>query len=182
MKFNADIPLHRVYIAKSNFGLTESGFFEAYWYGVTSIAGRSIGAHVTLENGANWTRVPIHWLTHKPVVYGKPEYIQPWDCFGYQIEVNRFPFLRDQDVKLLDKDVKGIYSFTIDWADPEGTSPFAEYPEQHKQMHVILGQDGLIYLRPNNMLQFRDKALYTLDKDLPRFKAITEIYRGESEE
>jgi hypothetical protein len=73
---------------------------------------------------------------------------------------------------------EGLYAFTVDWCDQDGTSPFAEFPEQHKQMHVIQCHDGAFRARPNNMLRYIDPALYDL-VEIPKFKAQAVVYRAE---
>lgn len=186
LQSSVSIDLQRVYVSSEILGLPGNVVFvKGYWYGVTSIPGRQLGCHVMLENGANWTRIPVKFLRTKPEYV--PEHIseklvQPWDCFGYTVEYQRFPFLRDMRVKLLDRpkahDV-GRYMFTLDWTDPNGEAPFAEFPEQHKQAHVIACDDGTVKLRPNNMLRWLDTALFDLKEPLPRYRAIKDVYRGE---
>jgi len=184
---SVSVDLQQIFVNAEALGLEDGPrFIPAYWYGVVSIPGRQLGCHVMLENGANWTRVPIKFLRTKcdfTPEYVSEKLVQPWDCFGYTVEYQRFPFLRDMRVKLLDRKTAfdvGRYMFTLDWTDPNGNAPFAEFPEQHKQAHVIACDDGTIRLRPNNMLRWIDSALFDLSEPLPRYKAISKIYRGES--
>lgn len=187
MKANVHIDLQKVYVLPTIVGLPETEPLQmGYWYGITSITGRVVGCHVTLETGANWTRIPISALRwhSKAKKSLDSSGIQPWDCFSYFVEYTRFPFLRDMRVQLLDRKQHdatstGRYLFTLDWLDPDGEGPFAEFPEQHKQGHVIAVDDGTIRVRPNNMLRWQDKALFELDKPLPRYHAIDKVYRGE---
>lgn len=183
MNFNQNIPLTQVYVIPEYLGLSSVDLIPAYWYGVTSVPGRMLGCHIMLENGSNWARLPLHSILNKnQITYKNPNEIQKWDCFGYDIQVIRFNFLRDQAVQLLDlPELKGRYLFTIDSCDPQGIAPFAEFPEQHKTFTIVACEDGTIRSRPNNMLRWLDPALYNVSEKLPSFKAQTHIFRSENE-
>jgi len=183
MQFNQNIPLTKIYVIPKYLGLDSLEPIPGYWYGVTSIPGRMLGCHVMLETGANWARLPLHALliTDKMVITTKNE-IQRWDCFSYDIQVIRFDFLRDQSLQLLDQpQIKGRYLFTIDSADPQASSPFSEFPEQHKTFTVTACNDGTIRTRPNNMLRWIDSALYDTKAPFPQFNPQTQIFRAENE-
>lgn len=179
MNFNTSIPLTKVFIKASNLS-EEQGFFEGYWYGVTSIPGNVLMCSVMLENGANWNRLPIHWLKTSTASETdlEPKFAQLYDCFSYEIQCIEYQFLAGQRVKLLDLGVLGNYLFTIDSVD-KGKGGFAQFPGQEKNHHIIELDTGVIVVRPNNYLQFVDKALYKVQKEMPQFKRLEQHFSCE---
>lgn len=183
MPSNLNIPMQRVWVDLKYLTQSEShNNLFGYWYGVSLIPNRVIGCHITLADGANWCRVPLHALRCEdlyPTQCSAVE-IQRYDCFGYDGEITRYDWLRGQPVNLIDaKDLVGHYLFTIDYDDRSGSSPYAEDPEQHKQHHIFACEDGTIRARPNNFLRWVDGSLYEPFEDIPPYKRMTEIFSCE---
>lgn len=180
---NLSIPKQRVYLDHALLG-AEPGPIAGIWYGITLIQAQMMLAHVMLDNGANWARVPIHWLRTNQKAIWLPvstSEAMRWDTFSYHGDVTRFPFLRNQMADLLDSCLAGRYLFTVDYFDPDGDAPFAECPEQHKQHHFFDCDDGAIRARPNNMLRWTDPALYEPFGHPPKYQRVYDQYFAEGD-
>lgn len=182
---NLAIPNQRVFIKHSHLGVDDPTPIAGNWYGLTLIQAQLVLCHVMFDNGANWARLPLHWLrTNKEAVNKDitPGEAARWDCFSYEGDITRFPFLRNQMADLVDIGIAGRYLFSLDYFDSKGQAPFAESPEQHKQHHFFDCDDGIIRARPNNYLRWTDKALYDPYEEVPRYQRVFDMYWAEGEE
>jgi hypothetical protein len=162
MKSNNSIPIQRVVVP--GYAVGENGFISGTWIGITSIPGRTLLAHVMFDNGFLYSRLPVNFLRSTTATkHALASEVQPWDAFSYEIEVIRFPFLRDQVARNVNDKIgnwKGRYLFTIDSFDSNGMHPLAEHVEQHKTFNVFDCDDGLFRFLPNNFIQWDCPALY----------------------
>lgn len=102
-------------------------------------------------------------------------YIQPWDVFSSEFGVCEIDFVRRGAVEILPARVKGQYHCTIDFV---GTD-LAEYPEQHKSLHICKLENGLIGAFPNNRLLWSDPAFWKTVDAVPRFASLGGEFRAE---
>jgi hypothetical protein len=171
-----NLPLTKVYVNNKYLGLN-IGHTEAYWYGITSIPARQFLCHVMLIDGSNWYGIPLEAISTKPCDIPDSSITQGYDCFSYDISCIRFDFLRDQRVKI--KHGIGTYLFTVISLDPNGSAPFAEFPEQAKTFVFIALDNGWIVSYPNNYIQWTDSSLYNIPNKFKKYKRINKIYRSE---
>lgn len=132
--------------------------------GIKSEPGRVLGFHVLLRNGVVYWNVPIHGLCTKvdaqEVFWGR---VQAWDNFSTHLAVtcfDRLAGLRAIIRPLGRKPERAIYHCTLDWyPDPESIdTTVTRLPAEAKTLHLLLAEDGNLYLMPNNMLQWKDPA------------------------
>lgn len=163
------------------FGLTvEPGeFVEAIAYGVRCVRGSSLFFQLALGSpygGAHYL-LPIEAVVWKPCA--KPDamtYIQPFDCFSHVFGVVEFDFLKRGEAYVLPGRVPGQYQFTIDWT---GTD-LADDLDQHKHLHIVKQESGLIGAFANNRVLMPDPAFWPLmTGELPRFMSLPGEYRAE---
>lgn len=101
--------------------------------------------------------------------------VQPWDVFSSDFGISQDTFTDRGAVSVLPARVGGQYRFTIDFA---GTD-LAEYPEQHKALHVVFRDDGLIGAYPNNRLLWHDPAFWETATERPDFVSLSGEFRAE---
>lgn len=101
--------------------------------------------------------------------------VQPWDVFSSEFGVSQDTFTSRGAVDVLPWRQRGEYRFTLDFA---GTD-LAEYPEQHKALHVIFLENGLIGAYPNNRLLWHDPAFWATTTEKPDFMSLAGEFRAE---
>ncbi len=159
-------------------------FDECTVFGVSCVKGRAPVFHCMLPNGAIYYRVPLQAFTSDE----KAEELTVnetyfWDSFSYYFAVHRFDFLREMDCIVLlknKKQEKGMYMFTIDWCDPDGTlvSSHAEIPDEHKCHHIIHLDSGNYVAYPNNRILWQEASFVVRD-EIPDYKTNTHNWYGE---
>ena len=185
MELNVDVPrfycfLRREYLydLREHFGELD----RCCVFAVSSIAGRAIGFHALLENGAVIWRLPIAAFAHlENAPRTALDVLELWDCFSYHVCVNEFGFLAQRRCETVLKDGTvraGLYMFTIDWFD----SPDAEDAGDggHKCAHVLRLDDGNFAAQPNNRIRWFDPAFVTPFEAKPDYRTNTRIWKVES--
>lgn len=179
MGFNHGTPYLRVfvrdpYLYNCDFG--KHGFTSGVVIGVSSIRGRALGFHVLLDSGALIHRMPIHSLCTKPSVPIPLDHAEIWDCFSNNINVIRYPMLKELRCRVHLKDHTdqfGTYHFTIDWADGEELFSFAEIPDEHKCAHIIELDGGQLVAQPNNRILWIEQSRIGANPTRPDYKINT---------
>lgn len=119
--------------------------------------------------------LPIEALVHKPCPPVPTAEVQPWDVFSSEFGVSADTFAARGAVEVLPARVRGQYRFTLDFAG----SDLSEHPEQHKALHVVFREDGLIGAYPNNRLLWSDPAFWRVTDERPPFEALAGEFRAE---
>lgn len=183
---NADLPRHLyayvrdefLYDCETGHGKTTPCVVHA----VASVPGRVLAFHVLLNNGAHWSRVPIHGIVHDPDAphtLGVAD-IQLWDCFGYDVEPVEFSYLREApvDVRIGQGWMPARYVCSFDWKG----NGFSESPDQHKVMHLLALENGCFALQPNNRCRFHESSFVTKPFSLterPAYRVQTQVWHAE---
>jgi hypothetical protein len=145
---------------------------------VVCIEGRALSFNILLDNGANYSRAPIHALRlTETAPEGNLTEQQPWDCLADTCQVYESPVLTGLRVTMKNGK-QGVCLFTIDYP----ATGWAALPDQHKEHHLIHGDDGLLYAMPNNYLCWHEKALgpkFTWDNP-PRLRRNEQIWSAEN--
>jgi len=153
-------------------------FYPAVAHAVRCVRGQSLMFQVIFtekHGGASYT-LPIEALTWKPC--DRPAdmtYVQPWDCFSSTFGVTELEFVARGAVDVLPGRIKGQYRFTIDWTG----SDLADHFEQHKHLHVVFMDGGLIGAFPNNRILWSDPAFWVTTTERPDFQSLAGEYRAE---
>lgn len=153
-------------------------YVEAFAYGVRCVRGHSLWFQCALQapyGGVNFL-LPIRALVTKPCP--DPEvmtYVQPWDCFSSTFGIVEFDFIKRGEAYVLPAKEPGQYQFTIDFTG----SDLADYPDQHKHLHVVKMGNGLIGAFPNNRVLTPDPAFAPMMTERPDFMSISGEYRAE---
>lgn len=189
---NANIPVTKVWVRNEymfDFKQGHGEFTEGYAHSVTSIKGNAMLFQILLNNGANWSYLPISaFTTKKDAPAQSYETLQIWDSFSYHINVIRYELLAGLRTRIFLKDSKeyyGTYQFTFDWAHSEPNvidTSLAHFPEERKSAHFIELDNGNFCLTPNNRTQFFDQSLVTEPFDKPpKYHVVTKNYSVEQD-
>lgn len=114
---------------------------------------------VMLENGVQFTRLPLHAFVWKE---GAPEipldFLILWDCFDYSFSYHQFDLLKEMRCRVFAKNGEiwhGEYVGTFDWFHDDPQVPdvgYSQVPEGHKQGHLIRLDNGCFAIQPNNRI------------------------------
>lgn len=177
-----DIPFFECLVRREYTQNLESGhgeYIPAVAHAVQAKRGRSLQFQCVFtaggEAGAAFL-LPIEALCWRPSP--KPfdmTYVQPWDCFSDHFTVHEASFVARGAVNVLPAKKRGQYRFTIDWAG----SDLADHFEQHKHLHLVFMDDGLIGAFPNNRLLWDDPAFWETTRELPKFRSLSGEFRAE---
>src|SRR5262245_40530912 len=116
------------------------------------------------------------WLVTRPVATPpNATTSQPWDVFSSDFGVCQDTFVHRGAVTVLPAMVGAQYRFTLDFV---GTD-LAEYPDQHKSLHVVFRDDGLVGAYPNNRLLWHDPAFWKTTTEKPDFLSLSGEFRSE---
>ena len=158
MAHNVDLPEHRYVWVRDEFIYNEPAgpLVPAVWFGVSSTPGRAMGCHVLLEGGATVIDLPLHALCcdESP---GNPIGIQEsmaWDSFGWDIETYQPQYLSGLTTHMIGSNMNGEAWFAVDWKN----NGWSNYPEQHKWLWIIAGDDGNLWARPQNDIVFWEES------------------------
>jgi hypothetical protein len=158
-------------------------FVNVCVFAVASVSGRALGFHVLTDEGAVIWRLPIHAFVHKKDAPNIPlDWLQFWDCYGYEISCTAFDRLKDCRVRVQMKDrtwVGGQYLFTLDWYACEDAEDAGE--GGHKCAHVIALDNGCFAAQSNNRIQWFDPSFITPFKDKPDYLTNTRVWAVERE-
>lgn len=156
-------------------------FVEAFAYGVRCVRGSSLWFQCALGapyGGAHFL-LPIQALVaHACEPVDGMTYVQPWDCFSSTFGVVEFDFIKRGEAYVLPDQRPGQYQFTIDFTG----SDLADFPDQHKHLHIVKMGCGLIGAFPNNRVLMPDPAFWPM-MDIaahrPDFASLSGEYRAE---
>lgn len=155
---NADIPFLKC-LVRREFISQDSGWEEAYAFGIQSIPGRALGFHCMLKSGAHYRNVPIHALATRVTPGRVLQDCQLWDCFSCRPIVTVFQYLQDHEAicYLRSGPVSGVYLFTVDWLPESAERPgWTQRPEQNKCAHILELVDGNLCALPTNRIAWKD--------------------------
>jgi len=172
----SNIPIQTAYLDTSFLQNEEPGFTNKYIpieiFSVVSIPRRCLMFNVMSEYGAQFARVPIHYLTNSEQKSNKYalDWIQLWDSYSYYFNVNRLDYLKNSSAYILLKDKTkhtAKYIFTIDWCNGEDyNAGYSEVAAGHKCAHIFWGENGQMFAQPNNRIVWRDSGAW-ISKGLP---------------
>jgi len=147
-------------------------FIPVEIFSAVSIPRRCLMFNVMSEWGAQFARVPIHYLSFvsKPTTSYPLDWLQLWDSYSYYFTVGRFEYLKNASAYIVLKDKNkhiGKYAFTIDWCNGEDYKlGYSEIASGHKCAHIIWGEGGQLFAQPNNRVIWRDSGAW-ISKKLP---------------
>lgn len=153
-------------------------YLDAYAVAVRCVRGVSLYFQVvfwTAAAGGAMFWLPIEALATKPCDPADAVTVQPWDVFSSDFGICEIAVLARGRCFVLPDRVPARYRFTIDFT---GTD-LADDPEQHKSLHVVFRDDGLIGAYPNNRLLMQDPALFVAADPAPAFVALASEFRAE---
>lgn len=183
---NVDIPIPIFAKVRKNFLYNHERGYDQYEdcviFAAHSVVNEALTFHIMVDNGAMFSRLPIHALCWKDAPQQPLSSLQSWDCFSEKIAAIAYSFLDHCRCKVLlpDKQEWGEYVCTFDWHG----NMWSESPWQYKCLHLIKLDDGNFTLQPNNHLlwinqAFTDDKAIALTGEMPgyasdRFKYISE--------
>lgn len=171
---SANIPLQIAYLDVSFLRNELPGYttekIPVEIFSVVSIPRRCLMFNVMSEYGAQFARVPIHYLSNseQPSTKYDLDWLQLWDSYSYYFGVTRFEYTKNSSAYILLKDkTKHIckYLFTIDWCNGEDYNlGYSEVAAGHKCAHVFWGEGGQMFAQPNNRIVWRDSGAWISKK------------------
>jgi hypothetical protein len=177
---SANIPTQIGYLdtsfLKNEAPRTTNEFIPVEIFSVVSIPRRCLMFNVMSEYGAQFARVPIHYLSNyeSPTSKYALDWLQLWDSFSYYFTIQRFEYLKNSSAYIFLKDKKmhvGKYLFTIDWCNGENYNlGYSEISAGHKCAHIFWGEGGQMFAQPNNRIIFRDSGAWISHKLPPEAK------------
>jgi hypothetical protein len=134
------------------------------------------------ELGTQHARIPLNYIytCEKGGLDVSIDFLQLWDSFSYYCSALQIDYLKNKSVEILLKDksvVKGVYMFTLDWAQ----GGYSEMAAGHKTGHVI-NADGRIFIQPNNrIIRWNDGGAFTSGrlKSRPNWKVFSKEFSCE---
>lgn len=184
-ELNSNIPFFKCLIRESYFTKRSEDndkFHNGYAFGVQSVSGKILTFHVMTDYGMLRSRVPISEIYIKEPIKDIPyHYKQLWDCFGNEVSVVEFDYLKGNKCKVILRDksiVWATYMFTVDWYD----NPYSNEPTDYKCGHVLVSDDGYLLCMPNNRIIWKDSNWITKEFPLAlsEIKVDTELLSVES--
>lgn len=173
-ELNANVP-HFECLVRDEFLYNQESGHGNYTKGVViaiaSIAGRAVGFHVLLQNGALVWRLPVSALCTKPCKRLEHTDLQLWDCFSYDVSVTEIAYLEGLSLRAWLKDGSsqlGSYHFTIDFYNSTASELAGD--TGHKCFHLLALESGHFALQPNNRVQVLDNAWVKPFTEKPRYK------------
>lgn len=157
-------------------------------FSVVSVSRRCLMFNGMSEFGAQFARIPIHYLAKEkdPKTNFELHWLQLWDCFSYYFTVQRFDYLKNATAYILLKDKKkhvGKYAFTIDWCNNDDYSlGYSEVAGGHKCAHLFWGEGGQLFAQPNNRIIWRDSGAFIglpLPDDFKKWKVFSKEFSCE---
>lgn len=176
MYLNSSIPTQACFLDTSFLNnadpRTTNTWIPVEIFGVTSIPRRCLMFNVMSEFGAQFARVPIHYLSNDPCPSScfPLDWLQLWDSYSYYFSVTRYDYLKNGAAYIVLKDKTqelGKYCFTIDWCNGEDYNlGYSEISAGHKCAHVFWGKNGQMFAQPNNRILWRDSGAW-ISSELP---------------
>ena len=163
-ELTVNIPIIQAYVSGawlSNYTDMERKNEECIFHAVSSLPGRSLGFHGLLRNGAGIGRVPSQAILYDEILRENMFSGSIWDNASVNITCTVLELFKDTRVEFFSSmdriPGEGLYRFTLDW---HGTGTFAEAAGDMgwKSGHVIRGDDGYLYILPNNRICWSSPA------------------------
>ena len=160
-------------------------YVPCIWVSIKSIRGQAFRIESYLpEYGALYDKLPLSAYVSRdhnlePEKFVPLDYLQIWDCLGYDMTVIQKVFLKNLTGKFYAKDknwYQGNYMFTVDHAAPDHNMidlTYSEWPEDHKSYNFIELDNGQYAAQPNNRCIFYDAASNPKEMKFPDFKVAT---------
>ncbi len=184
MSHNISLPRHRYVWVVPSFVLRDDTktLIPAVWIGVSVTAGRSLGCHVLLENGALVVDLPLHALRGACVNWIPREVSElvAWDCYGWSAEAWEPAYLSGLACDILTADHKqkedrGTLWFCIDHIQ----DGYSLAPEQHKHLWIVERErDHVLMLLPQDRMLIEEKS-FTRVEGIPPIKRQDKIWSAE---
>ena len=185
MSHNISLPRHRYVYVVPTFVLHDAlrtALVPAVWIGVSVTAGRSIGCHVLLENGAVVVDLPLHALRGAMVEYSPLPLseVVSWDCYGWSAEAWEPEYLSGLRCGILTEDHKQVEDsgrlwFCIDHIQ----DGYSLAPEQHKHLWIVERErDRVLMLLPQDRVLVEEKSFTAID-GIPPIKRQSTIWSAE---
>lgn len=156
---NAVLPYH-MYVLVDNGALmptTGDDYTPGILHALHSRPGEKMYAHVLLETGAHWSRVPLSRIAWKKPLK-EPVDHEPWGGMGERMTIDLFPALEGLRGETLDGAGHGFpghyfrhTGMVVDWLDG-----YSRYPQEHKPLSLLAMDDGSFGLLPNNFFILQD--------------------------
>lgn len=149
---------------------TTNKYIPVEIFGIVSIPRRCLMFNVMSEYGAQFSRVPIHYLSNSDSPKSKYslDWLQLWDSFSYYFSICRFDYLKNASayISLKDKSKETAkYLFTIDWCNgPDHEYGYSEIAAGHKLAHVFWGENDQMFAQPSNRIIWRDSGAWISQK------------------
>jgi len=164
-ELTTNIPLLQAYVSDdwlSNYTDPDRKNEECLFHAVSSLPGRALGFHGLLRNGAGIGRVPAQAILFDPDLEEDTEKTgQIWDNPSVNVTCIVLELFKDTKVTFFagseKEKLEGFYEFTLDW---HGTGTIAEAADDMgwKSGHVIRGDNGYLYILPNNRICWNSPA------------------------
>jgi hypothetical protein len=185
MSHNISLPRHRYVYVIPSFVLRDplrTALVPAVWIGLSVTAGRSIGCHVLLENGAVVVDLPLHALRGAMVEYAPLPLseVVSWDCYGNSAEAWEPSYLSGLACTILTDDHKWMVDAGTMWfcVDHVGDG-YSLAPEQHKHLWIVeRTRDHAIMLLPQDRVLVEEKSFTVID-GIPPIKRQSTIWSAE---
>ena len=185
MELNHNIPYFKCLVKQSYFTKNKQHdtiFNDCYAFAIQSVPAKILTFHIITDYGMVRSRVPISEIYLKEPINDVPYHFkQLWDCFGEDVSVIAYDFLKENRCQVVLRDktkVWATYMFTVDWFN----NPYSDEPSDYKCGHILVADDGYLLCMPNNRIYWKDSNWVT--KEFPvkpqDIKVDTELLSVES--
>jgi len=152
-------------------------------FGLSALPARAWGISILLENGALVQHIPLHALSMtKSCQHNHPlDYLQVWDCYGYEFATHEYLALKELSVRVYMKGGEwenGQYLFT---AAPYGDM-YSSAPDQHKHFNFAKLDCGRVGAWPGNRMLFVDSSFVQCVAERPKYRTNTRVWHTEGVE
>ena len=185
MSHNISLPRHRYVYVVPSFVLRDplrTALVPAVWIGVSVTAGRSLGCHVLLENGAVVVDLPLHALRGAMVEWAPLPLSElvSWDCYGWSAEAWEPAYLSGLACTILTHDHKWMVDAGTMWfAIDHIQDGYSLAPEQHKHLWIVeRGRDHALMLLPQDRVLVEELSFTVID-GIPPIKRQSVIWSAE---
>lgn len=185
MSHNVSLPRHRYVYVVPSFVLRDplrTALVPAVWFAVSVTAGRSLGCHVLLENGAVVVDLPLHSLRSEFDEWEPLDLkeLVSWDCFGWSAETWEPEYLSGLGCDILSANHKEmIEKGTIWFCLDHIKDGYSLAPEQHKILFIVERErDGAFMLLPQDRVLVEDLSFTHID-GIPPIKRQSTIWSAE---
>lgn len=179
MELCNNIPAIKCFLRKEFVSDSEDipNYLNCIIFGVHTIKNQAMTFVAMIENGAVYTKLPLHaFCWKKDAPQRDLNILMIYDSFSYSNSVIEYDYLKYMNCEFFTSDgdkYKGQYMFTL---EPYG-SERAEDPQFYKPFHFIKMDEGNFASQPTNRIIWDD---YFINKDIKFIpKPNTKIYNVE---